>query len=138
MESMRKAIPRPYYKIYRVDKNDTAIAEIPVNDLRPVRFPLPGTLSLQPGADLFSLYKDIGQAMEKAKAGAQDYIEGLISRGEEGLPELLQYRMDHYEDLHINLVDANIRKEEEEMQSDLNFEYKPYRIATDSTDDDKK
>ena len=68
MESMRKAIPRPYYKIYRIDKNDTAIAEILVNDLKPVRCKPAGALSLQPGAGLFSLYADIGAGHGESKS----------------------------------------------------------------------
>ncbi|WP_299463085.1 hypothetical protein [Mucilaginibacter sp.] len=36
--------------------------------------------------------------------------------------------MDHYEALNINLVDANIQKEEIQMLSDQHFVYKPYRI----------
>jgi hypothetical protein len=136
METINKRGPHRYYKYYRVNKNDTSISEISVNDFKPVVPKAAGKLSLLPGMDTFCLYTDIGQAMEKAKAGAQAYIEQLINRGDDGLPELLQYRMDHYEDLNINLVNANIQKEESEMLSDQNFEYKPYRIATENTNDD--
>jgi len=127
MESIKKSgsIRHNYYKYYRVNKNDTAVTEISVNDFKPVSAKPAGALTLERDILLFS---DIGQAMEKAKDGAQAYIEQLIERGDEGLPELLQYRMDHYEDLNINLVDANIQKEESEMLSETNFEYKPYRI----------
>ncbi len=108
-----------------MNKNDTAVTEIPVNDFKPISAKPSGALALDRDSLLFS---DIGQAMEKAKDGARAYIAQLIEKGAEGLPELLQYRMDHYEDLNINLVDANIQKEECEMLSETNFEYKPYRI----------
>jgi hypothetical protein len=138
MEKLRKSDSRNYYKIYRVNKNDTAVREISTNDFKPFSSRPAGTLSLGSGGLLFSLFTDIGQAMEKAKAGAQAYIEQLIDRGEEGLPELLQYRMDHYEDLNINLVEANIQKEENEMLNGENFVYKPYRIHLKPNDDDQK
>jgi len=138
MEKLKKSGPRHSYKIYRVNKNDTAVTEIPVNDFKPVKSKVAGILTLQPDAEAFCLYTDIGQAMEKAKAGAQAYIGQMIERGEEGLPELLQYRMDHYEDLNINLVDANIQKEESEMLIDKNFEYKPYKISPENIPDDQK
>jgi hypothetical protein len=128
MEKLTKGAPRHCYKIYRVNKNDTAIREIPANDFKPVTRKPSGRLSLVPGAEMFGLYSDIGLAMESAKTGARAYIEQLIERGDEGLPELLQYRMDHYEDLNINLVEANIQKEEREMLTGQNFAYKPYRI----------
>ena len=136
MEKLTKGVPRHCYKIYRVNKNDTAVTEISANDFRTCNSRPAGALRLEPGALLFSLFTDIGQAMEKAKAGARAYIEQLIGRGDEGLAELLQYRMDHYEDLNINLVEANIQKNESEMLSDTHFEYKPYRIHLKPNDDD--
>jgi hypothetical protein len=138
MEKLKKSSPYAYYKIYRVNKNDTAVTVIAANDFRPCGFRPDGTLRLQPDTLLFSLFTDIGQAMEKAKSGAQAYIGRLIERGEEGLPELLQYRMDHYEDLNINLVEANIQKEESEMLTDQNFAYKPYRIHLGPNGDDQR
>jgi len=84
--------------------------------------------TLRSGNEGVYLYTDIGQAMEKAKACAQDCIERLIAGGTEKMAALLQYRMDHYEDLHINLVDANIQKMENEMKNKSNFQYKPYKI----------
>lgn len=131
MESIKQGGMRRYYKYYRVNINDTAVTEIPVNDFKPVNAKPSGTLTLDRDSLLFS---DIGQAMEKAKDGAQAYIAQLIERGAEGLPELLQYRMDHYEDLNINLVDANIQKEEIEMLTDPSFAYKPYKISPDYND----
>lgn len=117
-----------YHCYYRVNSNDTNITEISINNFKPHVSKPAGALYLQSGAPLFRLFTDIGQAMEKAKAGARAHIGRLIKRGEEGLPELLQYRMDHYEDLNINLVDANIQKEEIQMLADQHFLYKPYRI----------
>jgi hypothetical protein len=138
MEKLKKSGPRAYYKIYRVDKSDTAITEISANDFRNCSARPSGTLRLEPGALQFSLFTDIGQAMEKAKSGAQAHIERLTWRGEEGLPELLQYRMDHYEDLNINLVEANIKQEEKEMHTHPDFEYKPYKIDPNNISDDYK
>ncbi len=139
MESIKQggSIRHIYCKYYRVNKKDTTITEISVNDFKPLKRKPTGMLTLQPGTEMFYLYTDIGQTMEKAKAGAQAYIEELISRGEEGRPELLQYRMDHYEDLNINLVETNIEKEESEMLADLNFEYKPYKINPENIPDDQ-
>jgi len=124
-----------YCKYYRVDKNDTLVKEVSVNDFEMVRRAGKNKnegITLQHDAQTYSMYTDLGQAMEKAKAGARAHIEELIAEGEEGLPALLQYRMDHYEDLNINLVDANIQKEEREMKTVANFEYKPYRIGYDT------
>ena len=122
---------RYYCKYYRVDKNDTLVKEVSANDFKPVRRvgqDKATVITLQNDAGEYSMYTDLGQAMEKAKAGAQAYIEQLIALGEEGLPKLLQYRMDHYEDLNFNLVDDHIEQEESEMKADINFKYKPYRI----------
>jgi hypothetical protein len=137
IESDRSAIPNRhnYCKYYRVDKNDTFVKEVSANDFKPARPTSTGTcegITLQHDAGTYSMYTDLMQAMEKAKAGAQAYIEQLIAEGEEGQSKLLQYRMDHYEDLNINLVEANIQKEEEETKTIANFEYKPYRIDNDA------
>ena len=119
-----------YYRYYRVNKNDTALQAFSVNDLQP----RPGVMrgnsnySLLPGWEGYDQYADIGQAMERAKAGALDYIERLITEGETSLPKLLQYRMDHYEDLHINLVYSNIQLVEEAAISNTQFAWHPYRI----------
>ncbi len=135
MESIiNHSIPEPkhhhYYRYYRVNKNDTALQAFSVNDLRPRAAVITGLsdYSLVPGWEGYNLYADIGQAMEKAKAGALNYIERLISGGEASLPKLLQYRMDHYEDLHINLVYSNIQVVEAAAISNTQFTWHPYRI----------
>lgn len=128
-----------YYHYYRVDQHDTAIRQISVNDFRPVRTGrITGPLFLQPGSPTYWLFTDIGRAMEKAKAEAQAYIGQLIARGEEGGSELLQYRIDHYEDLNINLVETNVEKQEREMLGHSDFQYKPYKINPDNISDDYK
>ncbi|MES2063613.1 MAG: hypothetical protein V4456_16920 [Bacteroidota bacterium] len=130
MEQIKKQF---YHHYYRVNKNDTDITEVSINSFKPCGLKPSGALRLQSDASLFCLFTDIGQAMEKAKAGARAHIGRLIKRGEEGLPELLQYRMNHYEDLNINLIDANIQKEEIQMLADQHFMYKPYRIPPGNT-----
>jgi len=122
-----------YYKYYRVNQEDTAVIEISAND-----FKVPEThgkasdrlYTLLPVDQRFYLFTDISRAMEKAKANAQRAINELIDGGEKSLPKLLQYRMDHYEDLHVNLVDANIQKTEDEMKADSAFTWYPYKIHT--------
>jgi hypothetical protein len=79
---------------------------------------------------MFYGYPKLVTALKKAKAGALVYIEHLIRRDAEGLPALLQYRMDHYEDLNINLVEAAIRRVEKQIQSTPLFKWQPYRIKT--------
>ncbi|GAA3990694.1 hypothetical protein [Mucilaginibacter dorajii] len=120
---------RYYYRYYRVVKNDTALQAFSANDFRPRPAVIAGiNYSLLPGWEGYDQYADIGQAMEKAKAGALNYIEQLISGGEASLPKLLQYRMDHYEDLHINLVYSNIQLVEAAAISNTQFTWHPYRI----------
>lgn len=120
---------QPYFKYYRFIKHDTSVTTISTNDFKPVvqRY-VPNTpLKLVPESN-FSSYTNLVQALEKAKKGAQDYIGELIKAGEPALPQLLQYRMDHYEDLWINLVDSNIRRLEAELKLNRNYQWKPYRI----------
>ncbi|MDV6217845.1 hypothetical protein R1T15_25250 [Mucilaginibacter sp. L3T2-6] len=122
-----------FIKYYRVYKNDTSVTEVSVNDFKPVlpgRFkrgipiagpgdahcPLPCfEYSLPPDGSMFFGYPDKVTAMEKAKAGALAYINEMIKEVELGIKKLVQYRNDHYEDLNINLLDANIRRLKKEM-----------------------
>lgn len=127
-----------YYRYFQVDQNDTTIRVISANNFKPNGSRPSGALRLQPGIRHFWLSTDIGRTMKRAKANAQACIEALIARGEEGRPELLQYRIDHYEDLNINLVEANIEKVEREMQDHLDFAYKPYKINPNNISDDYK
>lgn len=123
-----------YYRSYRVDKNDTEIKTISANDFR-----APGPRSTSPDNGVYTLHPDYGQyyqtvnlvkAMEKAKQGALASINALIKRGDDGVAALLQYRIDHYEDLHVNLVDANIQLVEQKIMNDRYFNWTPYRIKS--------
>ncbi len=118
----------PYMCFYQVFKYDTAVTEIKSNDFKPgtrikfkrglpVERPADGGsgarqfyYSLPPDELMFYGYIDKALAMEKAKAGALAYIGKMISEVEQGIKKLTQYREDHYEDLNINLLDAQIRK----------------------------
>ncbi|WP_184547185.1 hypothetical protein [Mucilaginibacter sp. FT3.2] len=129
-DSCPRLKPHPYYRYYRVNKNDTALHAFSANDFRPRPTVLTTICdySLLPGWQGYYQYADIGQAMEKAKSGALNHIEQLITGGEASLPELLQYRMDHYEDLQINLVYSNIQLVEASTISNTQFTWHPYRI----------
>ncbi len=118
----------PYTCFYQVYKHNTAITEIRSNDFRPgsgAKFKrgLPVEqqadetaglhqfyYALPPDELMYYGYLDKAQAMEKAKAGALVYIGQMISEVEQGIKKLTQYREDHYEDLNVNLLDAQIRK----------------------------
>jgi len=115
-----------YSRYFRVFENDTAVTEVSTNDFRTLKFNpvkkdwlFAGTTNvlsviadtkyrLPLNEPLFYGYSSRGKAMEMAKAGALRYINLLIDEGENGEEKLLQYRRDHYEDLHINLVYDNI------------------------------
>jgi hypothetical protein len=102
---------------YRVYQHDTAVTKVSANDFKQVinQTAFPPVYSLPTDGTLFYGYLNQIEAMEKAKAGALAYIEGIIKKVDEGIDRLKQYRMDHYEDLNINLLDANIRRLEQEM-----------------------
>jgi hypothetical protein len=121
-----------YYRSYCVDRNDTGIKTIPANDFKPISSRLiernNAVYTLQPGYDRYYQTTSLVAAMEKAKEGALACIDALIDQGETGKPALLQYRIDHYEDLHVNLVDANIQLVEQEITEDRYFKWTPYRI----------
>jgi len=121
-----------YAYSYCLKKNDTTIITVSANNFRPViqqpycQAPAIDTLHVI-NEDYYQCV-DLVNAMEKAKAGALLYIKGLIDMGPAGNEALLQYRIDHYEDLHINLVDANIQLVEQKTINDRNFKWTPYRI----------
>ncbi|WP_439698233.1 hypothetical protein ACFGVS_08245 [Mucilaginibacter sp. AW1-7] len=121
---------KPYFKYYQVMKHDTSVTEISTNDFKQVlqRFVPNAMLSLVQDCETCYGYTSLVQALEKAKKGAQEYISQLIKEGEPALPRLLQYRIDHYEDLWFNLVDHNIRWLEAELKLNKNFKWTPYRI----------
>jgi hypothetical protein len=118
-----------YTRYFRVFKNDTVVTEISTNDfrrikLRPVKenwligdtTEVLGTIAdvsyaLPVNSPLFYGYATRSKAMEMAKAGALNYINKLIEEGAVGEETLLQYRRNHYEDLHINLVYDMIENE---------------------------
>lgn len=116
------------YHYYKVKAGDTLVH--PVYLLCwPVSHPAAGTnYRLLPQDERFVVYQDLVTALEKAKAGALAYIGRLISQGGAGLPELLQYRMDHYEDLNVNLTAANISRIEQQVLDDPQYRWQPYRI----------
>ncbi len=118
------------YKYYQVCKYDTAIAEIRMVDLKPVTAgPLVQNLRLTEEFSQVYTCRSLIAAMEKAKVTALCYINMLIEKGKTGQEALLQYRIDHYEDLNINLVDTNIRKVERLILDDTRYQWRPYRIG---------
>jgi hypothetical protein len=64
---------------------------------------------------MFYGYLNKAIAMEKAKAGALVYINQMVKEVERGIQKLEQYRNDHYDDLNVNLLDANINKIKRQM-----------------------
>lgn len=122
-----------YTKYYRVLKHDTAITEISTNNFKVVKHKsfkrklfsgksvdvlcsIPSTVySFPADGEMYYGYLTKADAMKRAKAGAQNYISKMVSEIEAGIKRLKQYRSDHYEDLNINLLDANIRRIEKEI-----------------------
>jgi hypothetical protein len=113
---------KPYFKFYKVFKNDTSVSEVSTNDVKPFA---PSYRKIKSACSLhsaecpaFSIRNNDGvfygflsrvAAMEHAKAGALAYIGKLIGEGEKSRDLLLKYREDHYEDLNFNLTDRNIK-----------------------------
>jgi|GEM_PF-576754 hypothetical protein len=128
---------RNYTRYFRVFKNDTVVTEVSTNDFQPLKLtPVRKDWLIGPTAEVFCAisavnyalpaigllyygYTTRAKAMEMAKAEALEYIDSLINQGEPGNQTLLQYRMDHYEDLNINLVEENIYKVENELPGAL-------------------
>ena len=121
-----KSVKKPYYKFYKVFKNETSVTAVFVNDFKtfkPTFLKIKTACALSsaqhpafclPADDyMFHGFLSRIRAMEYAKAGALKYISKLIDDGEKGYELLLKYRDEHYEDLNINLTDKNIRKLEE-------------------------
>lgn len=127
-----------YSRYFRVFKNDTVITEISTNDFQPLKLRSSGknwltgnsgevlgvisdiNYSLPPLGALFYGYRNRVEAMKAAKAGALSYINSLIDLGEAGAQTLRQYRIDHYEDLNINLLEANINYVEHDSPKAVN------------------
>lgn len=123
-----------FLKYYRVFKNETAVTTVSTNDFRPVTKSTfkDGKLLEYPFADgkltakhfkyslpadelMFYGYTCKVQAMEKAKAGALLHITKMIDEITLRIKKLKDYRMNHHDDLNIILLDANIRKLEQQM-----------------------
>jgi hypothetical protein len=118
-----KKARKPYFKFYKVFKNETLVTEVFSNDFKKFQ---PAYIKIKIACALhswqrraFSLPADDAmfygftsrvRAMEFAKARALKYISKLIDKGDEGYNLLIKYREDHYEDLNVNLTDRNIRK----------------------------
>ena len=114
-------------KFYRVYKNDTAVTEISVNDFKPhvalsFKRGIPVTAggyfnySLLPDESMYYGYPDRAEAMEKAKAGALAYIEVMMKDAQSAINKLVLYRHDHYTDLNVTLLDANIQKLKKQLK----------------------
>jgi hypothetical protein len=119
-----------YIRYFRVFKQHTKVTEISTNDFLRPKLRAVGKnwligeteIILCAIADagyrlpadniLFYGYTTKVKAMEMAKAGALKYINSLIAEGAPAKARLHQYRRDHYEDLNITLVEANIYKPE--------------------------
>lgn len=112
---------KPYYKFYRVYKNETAVQQVSTNDFKAfcltyikIKAACSSNSRENPAfsiSDVDSMAcRFISQvkAMEFAKAGALKYISQLIDEGEESFDLLIAYREAHYEDLNINLTEKNI------------------------------
>jgi hypothetical protein len=123
-----------FTRYYRVFKNDTSVTEVSANDFMPAptrhfKSGLPihtsiiekvGSIhiseyTLVPENEMFYGYLDKADAMVKAKAGALNHMNHIIKEIEAGIRKLVQYRNDHYEDLNVNLLDANIQRIKKEM-----------------------
>lgn len=122
-----------YTRYFRVFKNDTVITEISTNDFLPLKLRPSGKnwligdtteilgaiasicYQLVPLGIMFYGYRTRIEAINGAKSGALSHINSLIALGKAGEQELLQYRMDHYEDLNVNLVGNSSYKAEHNL-----------------------
>jgi hypothetical protein len=118
-----KGVGKPYFKFYKVFKNETLVTEVLTNDFKIfqrtyIKIKIACALHSWQRRAFFLPADDIMfygftsriRAMEYAKAGALKYIAKLIDDGGAGYGLLSKYREDHYEDLNINLTDRNIKK----------------------------
>jgi hypothetical protein len=105
-----------YNRYFRVFQNDTTVTEVSTNDFKRVK--LQGAnlqhLVYSLPEPLFYGYLTEAKAMEMAKAGALEHINALIAMGKDGELALYEYRFHHYQDLTVNLVEANILEIEDE------------------------
>lgn len=109
---------QPIFKYYRVYDNETEVAEVSINDFRPIVFQ---RLQCGEGYFLSSVkqkfrdYINRAEAMEQAKKGALAYIHQMIADAEQAIERLIKYRNDHHDDLNYNLLEVNIRKFKKQM-----------------------
>ncbi|WP_345949294.1 hypothetical protein ABDD95_20835 [Mucilaginibacter sp. PAMB04274] len=116
-----------YFKYYQVKLHDTVIIPVSVNNFRRLpELPSGAAIQLLSKNERYVGYCTLIEALEKAKAGALAYLEQLADDGKE--QEILDYRIAHYEDLNMNLVDRNIRKVEHALAIDPNYQWQPYHI----------
>jgi hypothetical protein len=102
-----------YCRYFRVFKNDTVVTEISTNDFIPVKPKLINgqkvTYTLPINEHMFYGYFNLIKAKEMAKKGALEHINSLIAKGKDGELALYEYRFHHFQDLTVNLVEANIQ-----------------------------
>jgi hypothetical protein len=109
---------------YRVFQNDTVVTKLSFHNFKK-HFNIPEhqhTLggvfnikrahhyTLADGSGMYYGYKHEWHAMEMAKAGSLKYMNDLIAEGPESNEKLYQYRLKHYDDLNIHLLDSNIQR----------------------------
>lgn len=105
--------------IFLVYRNSTKVERTSINDFHKVSFIPKSKLSLPLNKDtwFYGFYSRV-HAMEYAKSSALKYIDLLIADGANSLETLKAYREKNYEDLNFNLIDANIRKVEKEINAE--------------------
>ncbi len=109
---------QPIFKYYRVYDNETEVAEVSVNDFKPIvfrRLPSGEGYTLSSVKQKFRDYINRAEAMEQAKEGALAYINQMIADAEQAIERLIKYRNDHHDDLNYNLLEVNIRKFKKQM-----------------------
>ena len=116
-----KKIKQPYFKFYKVYKNDTTVVEVSANDfesfdtayskikaacvLNSRQWPV---FSLPADEFMYCGFLSEIKAMKHAKAGALKHIAKLIEGGDATYHLLLEYRETHYYDLNFHLTEKNI------------------------------
>ena len=105
-----------YSRYFRVFHNDTNVTEISTNDFRCVNLQQANFKHIiySRHKPLFYGYLTQAKAMEMAKVGALAHINALIAMGKDGELALYEYRFHHYQDLTVNLIEANILEIEDE------------------------
>ena len=118
---LSKKIKKPFFKFYKVFKNDTSVVEVSANDFKSFdaayskikaacvlnsrRWPV---FSLPADEFMYCGFLSEIKAMKYARAGALKHIAKLIEGGDATYNLLLEYRETHYDDLNIHLTEKNI------------------------------